>query len=284
MKVAVEEGQTVAAGRPRRRAGGHEDGAAADRAQGRHGHRPERRGGRDGAQRHRALRDPALSGRGPGQGRMVGMTRLRATLAGSALLVLGSLGLLLAPAAHATGIDEIGAALRGGDIVYVEPGAEGTLSAQEAQDLREQVTATGVPMFIAVLTPESAKAIGDGSPDGALTAVHDAVGLDGVYGMYAGNAFRAGSTSGRSVTATASAAKQRYGADGPAAVLGAFVGQVGEASTGRTGEPSNPAAALVPAGHRGRSPRRRWLLAVPAGPAAPTPRGQRRCDGRSTRT
>ena len=52
-------------GRPHRRPRGHEDGAAADRAQGRHHRQALRRAGRDGAHRHRPLRDQGLTPRPP---------------------------------------------------------------------------------------------------------------------------------------------------------------------------------------------------------------------------
>lgn len=173
------------------------------------------------------------------------MTRTRSLLA-AGILALAAL-LLLAPAARAASIDEIGASLRSGDPVYVEPGAEDTLSPADADQLRQQVRATGVPMYIAVLTTATAKEIGDGSPNGALKAVHDEVGLAGVYGLYAGNAFRAAST-GPSVTAIASAVDQQTTGQGAAATLTAFVAQVGSKYGKGSGLPGNPASVLVPLG------------------------------------
>ena len=62
VKVAVADGDTVEAGRPDRRARGDEDGAAAHRAQGRHGHRPARpRSAPSSPSGARHLRDQGLT-------------------------------------------------------------------------------------------------------------------------------------------------------------------------------------------------------------------------------
>ncbi|GMA88320.1 hypothetical protein GCM10025868_35700 [Angustibacter aerolatus] len=71
VKIAVEEGQVVEAGEPRRGARGHEDGAAHHRAQGRHRHRPRRRDRPDRHQRRRPARAQGLTRRRDSPGRRV---------------------------------------------------------------------------------------------------------------------------------------------------------------------------------------------------------------------
>lgn len=144
------------------------------------------------------------------------MVRLRVVIA----LALAGLAVLVPSAALArTSIDAVASALRS-DPVYNDPTAENALTPGQADDLRTQIEGTGLPIFVAVL-PASA-ATDAGSPEALLTDLRNAVGRSGVYAVIAGNSFRAGSTSG-SVTAIADDAFQSQKANGPFAVLEAFV-------------------------------------------------------------
>ena len=145
--------------------------------------------------------------------------RIRLTLA----LALAAVAVLMPATAMArTSIDAVASALRS-DPVYNDPSAENALTPGQADDLRGQIAATGLPIYIAVL-PASAAAEA-GSPESLLTDLRNAVGRDGVYAVIAGNSFRAGSTSG-SVTAVADDAFQSQKSNGPFAVLEAFVAGV----------------------------------------------------------
>lgn len=165
------------------------------------------------------------------------MARFRslAVLAGIALAAVA----LVTPAAQArTSIDAVASALRT-DPVYNDPSAENALSPGQADDLRGQVAATGLPIYIAIL-PASA-ATEAGSADTLLRSLRDAVGREGVYAVIAGNAFRAGSTSG-SVTAIADDAFQAQASNGPFAVLEAFVSGV-DAQYNDSGQPADTSSS-----------------------------------------
>jgi hypothetical protein len=111
------------------------------------------------------------------------------------------------------------AALRGGDPVYSDPGAENALSAAEVDQLSAQVIDSGVPIFLAVLPAAAA----DGeSTDAVLDALATEVGLGGVYGVVVGDEFRAGSTQG-SASDLATQAFRAQRDNGVAAVLSEFV-------------------------------------------------------------
>src|SRR3954469_14262908 len=138
-----------------------------------------------------------------------------------ALLML----LVFAPSAAAQ--DDIQAAAEAlrRDPVYVAPGAE--LAGQiDADALREKIHSSGAsPMYVAVLPGDAAA-----SPDEALTALHDAVGLRGTYAVVAGRSFRTGSDLPR-VAAEASAAAQSH--DDVQGALEDFTGRVGDMRAGR---------------------------------------------------
>lgn len=161
---------------------------------------------------------------------------IRSTRVLSALLVgvfaLASSLLVAAPSQARTSIDSVASALRSNP-VYNDPAAENALTSGQAADLRSQITATGLPIYIAIL-PASAAAE-TGGPDDLLRDLRNAVGRSGVYAVIAGNSFRAGSTEG-SVTGIADQAFAEQSANGPYAVLEAFVAGVdaefGGASSG----------------------------------------------------
>src|SRR5215210_2823899 len=122
------------------------------------------------------------------------------------LVAVLAMAILAAPARAAaqSDIEAAADALRR-DPVYVAPGAE--LGGQvDADALRDEIRSSGAsPMYIAVLPGDAAA-----SPDAALTALHDAVGLRGTYAVVAGRSFRAGSDLFR-VSGEASAAAQSHG-------------------------------------------------------------------------
>jgi hypothetical protein len=136
------------------------------------------------------------------------------------LLAAASLSLAAAPVASAApDVSEAAAALRGGDPVYSAPDAENALSGAEVAALSEQILASDVPQFIAVL-PEAAAA--GGTADDVLVALKDEVGLAGVYAVVVGDQFRAGSTA-QSVADLATDAFRSQRDAGVAAVLSEFV-------------------------------------------------------------
>ena len=165
--------------------------------------------------------------------------------------VLAALTLVSGAAQARTSIDAVASALRSNP-VYNDPAAENALTTGQAADLRAQITATGIPIYVAVL-PASAAAE-TGGPDALLRDLRTAVGRSGVYALIAGNAFRAGSTEG-SVTAIADSAFQSQSSNGPYAVLETFVAGVGEqysgsnsdsgASSGSSGSPLIPLVVLA---------------------------------------
>ena len=168
------------------------------------------------------------------------------------LLTVGLMALMgTAPAQARTSIDSVASALRSNP-VYNDPAAENALTPGQAADLRAQIEATGIPVYVAVL-PASA-ATDTGGPDALLRDLRNAVGRSGVYALIAGNSFRAGSTEG-SVTAIADSAFQAQSSNGPYAVLEAFVAGVdeqysgsasgGSASTGSSGSSGSPFVPLV---------------------------------------
>jgi len=155
-------------------------------------------------------------------------TTLSRSLAIAAALILG----LTAPNALAAGsVDEAAAQLRSGASVYVDPAAEVSLTSPETAALTDQIAATGLPLFLAVL-PSSAGA----DPDAVLVELKDAVGIGGVYAVVVGNSFRAGSTSG-SVSGLATSAFRSQRDNGVDAVFSEFV-SLADAEFNGASEPS----------------------------------------------
>ncbi|MUH45698.1 MAG: hypothetical protein F2793_04215 [Actinobacteria bacterium] len=154
-------------------------------------------------------------------------------LAGFALVALTLFG--PASAASAAGeIEPAAAALRSGASVYSDPAAEKALSSSEISALSDQIAATKLPIFMAVL-PASAGA----DADAVLVELKDAVGLGGIYAVVAGDSFRAGSTSG-SAGALATSAFRSQRDNGVAAVLGEFV-SLADAQFNGSGAAGQPA-------------------------------------------
>jgi hypothetical protein len=148
-------------------------------------------------------------------------------LVASFVATLCALGIVVgvAPAAWSAPDVEVAAkTILAGDSVYNDPAAENALTSSEVGQLTDQIKATGVPIFVAVL-PESAK--GGGSVDETLVAFKDAVGLGGVYAVVAGSQFRAGSTKGSASDLATTAFQQEKG-NGVYAVLTSFVALAGD--------------------------------------------------------
>lgn len=158
------------------------------------------------------------------------MTSRRAvTLLLAALVSILAVLATATPAQAAPDVSAAAAALRSGDSVYSDPAAENALTDGQVSDLTAQVSASGVPMFIAVL-PESAA--GGSSTNEVLTALHDEVGLGGIYAVVVGSQFRAGATgnanSDASALATQALRENREG--GAYAILSGFVGLVAQSN------------------------------------------------------
>lgn len=163
-----------------------------------------------------------------------------------AALAVTLVSLLAAPTAHAApDVGDAAAALRGGETVFVDPGAESALSSAEASQISSQANATGLPMFIAVL-PEAAA--GGSTADDVLRELNTQVGLGGIYAVVVGDQFRAGSTSG-SVSDLATQAFRAQRDNGAAAVLGEFIAltdaRFGSTSTAADTEESSGAGSLI---------------------------------------
>jgi hypothetical protein len=138
----------------------------------------------------------------------------------ASLVAAVALALWGAPAALAApDVTEAAAALRSGDPVYSSPDAENALSGAEVAALSDQILASDVPQFVAVL-PEAAA--DGGTADDVLVALKDEVGLAGVYAVIVGDQFRAGSTAD-SVADLATQAFRAQRDAGAAAVLSEFV-------------------------------------------------------------
>lgn len=146
------------------------------------------------------------------------MVRRSAVLALTAIAVLVAALPVTAARADAT-IDAVADILRA-ESVYNDPLAELSLTDGQVDALRGQITATGLPIYIAILPEEDVRAYG--SADALLEGVQESVGREGVYAIVAGNSFRAGSTSG-SVRQIADSAFAENSANGVYAVLRAFV-------------------------------------------------------------
>lgn len=166
-----------------------------------------------------------------------------AVLIAAIALMVGGVS-IASPAAAAT-IDEVASGLRA-DNVYNDYGAENALTVSQTVDLQLQIADTGLPIYIAVL-PES-MSVTAGGPDALLRDIRDAVGRGGVYAIVAGSAFRAGGTD-YSVNSIADAAFAAQSANGPFAVLEAFVAGVdaeyGSASGGGGTPTGSGASGLV---------------------------------------
>lgn len=137
-----------------------------------------------------------------------------------------------------TSPEEVGASLRN-DPVYVDPGADRSITAAEADQLRAAIRDAGTPVFVAIL-PESAAP----SPEAALEGLLEATQLAGTYAVVQGDAFRANSTEVGGAAGIASAAFQANRDAGTFAVLRSFVDDVSDAAAGT--RPAGPVDRTAP--------------------------------------
>ncbi|NYI04479.1 hypothetical protein [Allostreptomyces psammosilenae] len=137
---------------------------------------------------------------GPRPARSRGPALALATLltALAALLGAGPLG-GATPARAATGLEEIGAALRD-DPVYVEPSVSDRLPERAADDLTRRIDASDVPIYVAVLPDDPAY-----GGEQVFERLRAAVGRPGVYAVALGSDFGAASDSSVLPGATAQA-------------------------------------------------------------------------------
>ena len=152
------------------------------------------------------------------------------------LVSLVAVAALLVPASSAQAgeiLDRAANALRG-DPVYVDPLARPTLTAAQADRLRESIDTTGAgPMYIAVLPAAAVREAG-GQPAQVVAELARTLRRDGTYATVAGGRFRAGSSvlgrgeAARLATEAFRDSRQR----GLAATLEDFVARVGEAQSG----------------------------------------------------
>jgi len=154
------------------------------------------------------------------------------------LVVVLALGVgTLPPPAFAGQIIDRAVAALGADPVYVDPTAEVTLTASEADQLRARIAQTdAAPVYVAVL-PGEVRGEAGGSASEALRALYDGLDRRGVYVLVAGGQFRAGSTAGTSLgrgeaASLATEAFREHRDEGLAATLLGFVDRIAESEAG----------------------------------------------------
>ena len=123
------------------------------------------------------------------------------------------------------------------DNVYVDPAAERKISDSEADDLRQQIRESTVPLFIAVLPAAAVEEVG-GDPNQVPAALRTQTGLAGTYAALAGDSFRAAGPA----ASIATAAFQARRSEGQAAVLQEFVRRTAAAQSGGEGGAAVPTA------------------------------------------
>ncbi|MCU0297482.1 MAG: hypothetical protein MUF33_03055 [Candidatus Nanopelagicales bacterium] len=132
-------------------------------------------------------------------------------------------GLVVSPAS-ATTIDEVVTSLQS-DPVYNDPEAENALTDSEADNLRDQIAASGSSVFIAIL-PDAAK--GSQSTEDVVTYLRTNVGEPGSYAAVVGSQFRS------TTPAAATSAFQQQRDNGVFAVLSQYVSNVATIDSGGT--------------------------------------------------
>jgi hypothetical protein len=150
-----------------------------------------------------------------------------------------------APAAWAGPLIDGAANALQSDPVYVAPGAEPSISADEADELRAQIAESGEPIFVAILPGEARDEVGGDAAD-VLREVSETTAREGTYAVVVGGQFRAGSSvlpEGRAAD-LATQAFEEHEDEGVAPTLGAFVGLVGDDGDG--GEDSGGTGGAVP--------------------------------------
>jgi hypothetical protein len=147
-------------------------------------------------------------------------------------------------------VDQAATALRS-DPVYVHPGAKPTISAAQADQLRERIASSDAgPVYIAIV-PAAARNEAGGDAGDWLRSLADAVGRRGTYAVVVGGQFRAGS---RGVLARGEAARlatdafQEHSDEGLAPTLLAFVDKVAAERSGAesSGDGGSDGTSLLP--------------------------------------
>ena len=132
--------------------------------------------------------------------------------------------------------------------VYVDPSAEKSITAAQAEQLRTEIETKGHgPIYVAVL-PNAALDEAGGDATGIAFELHRQLGNPGVYAVVAGGHFRAlGSDLGGGKTAKlATQAFNAHHSDGIAATLVDFVDRVGAERSGKGGSKSFSHIGLFP--------------------------------------
>jgi LPXTG-motif cell wall-anchored protein len=138
-----------------------------------------------------------------------------------------------------TAVDRAAQALRH-DRVFVDPGAERTLSASDAARLRDQIRATGQRIFVALL-PVSTLAETGVSANNLPDLLARTARLPGTYAVVVGNSFRARSTGLNPVVvdAMAAAAFDQHSGEGTMPVLQDFISRVASVGSGGSSLPAS---------------------------------------------
>ncbi len=162
--------------------------------------------------------------------------RLARLAAVTSLAVVATAG-FVAPANAGPIIDRAAEGLRTSP-VYVDPDAEQSISAEDAERLRAEIARSGSgAMYVAIL-PSAARDEAGGAPEGVLQELHDRLRREGTYAVVVGNQFRAGSDvlPGGEAARLADAAFAEHASAGVAPTLLEFVRSVGDAREGRSAE------------------------------------------------
>jgi hypothetical protein len=153
------------------------------------------------------------------------------------LLLVTVAALVLAPAAAAGPVVSRAIHALETDPVYVDPAATKTITAAQADRLRNEIRTRGDgPIYIAVL-PNAALAEEGGNALGVIDAIYHGIRTRGVYAVVAGGDFRAESVDLGNGKAgeLASQAYDAHHAEGIAPTLVDFVDRVGDRRNGRGG-------------------------------------------------
>ncbi|HEX6712504.1 MAG TPA: LPXTG cell wall anchor domain-containing protein [Thermoleophilaceae bacterium] len=152
---------------------------------------------------------------------------------------------LAIPASAQEAIDQAVAGLRSSP-VYVDPGANDVLPAEDAPRIAEEIDKRNAgPLYIVVMPGSIADSFG-GDPVGVLREIQNRLGRPGTYAGIIGSHFRAGATGGilerGQAGALATEAFNAHHDDGAAAVLTDFVDRVGAARSGGGGSSGGDAS------------------------------------------
>lgn len=176
----------------------------------------------------------------------------RAAIAAAAI-ALWLIAVAALPARAAVTIDAVAASLSSNP-VYNESGAENELSNSDAIALRQQVDATELPIYVAVVSQATAATVG-GTASSVATALEERLGENAVYAVVAGEEFE-GSSAVADVVGFANTAIAEYGNEGSYEVLSVFVEGVDQAYG--TGKGDSPVTG----------PGFPWFLVIAGGAAA----------------